>query len=128
MSRRPLPSSPAIWEGTRICIDKNIPGDLRERIKWEIVLGYLEFGLANGIDKYIGVMLNFIWRRVFIQSGWGADYLGEERLIDGLKTRAGQVIVSPEAHERVKKATGIARKVLHNDLRIDFSSDTAVAS
>ncbi len=108
-----LPSSPTIWEGTRICIDKSEPGPVRERIKWELVLGYLEYGLAQGIGSYIGIMQTFIWHRVFIQSGWGADYLGDECLIDGLKTRAGQVHVSEDALQRVRTTTGIHQPVLH---------------
>ena len=36
-----LPNTHDVWEGTRICIDKARPGHLRERIKWEIVLGYV---------------------------------------------------------------------------------------
>ncbi|MGE4350603.1 MAG: acyl-homoserine-lactone synthase [Bdellovibrionales bacterium] len=127
MSDQPLPHDSRIWEGTRICIEKNLSGELRERIKWEIILGYLEFGLANGIEKYIGVMMNYIWRRVFIQSGWGADYLGEERLIDGLKTRAGQVFVSQEALYRVRQTTGITSPVLQNMLRVELDSETTEA-
>ena len=114
MVEGPLPRSPHVWEGTRICIDKALPGHLRERIKWEIVLGYLEFGRANQIEKYVGIMQTFIWTRVFMQSGWGAAYLGDERLIDGIKTRAGEVIVSEEALERVRRKTGIDGPVLGN--------------
>lgn len=109
-----LPNSYDVWEGTRICIDKGLPGVMRERIKWEIVLGYLEFGLANGIKKYVGIMQNFIWLRVFVQSGWGAEYLGPDHIIDGIKTRAGQVIVSEDALERVRYKTGIHEPVLGN--------------
>lgn len=109
-----LPENVSIFEGTRICIDKEIPADLRERIKWEIVPGYLELGLAQGIESYIGVMQTFIWHRVFIQSGWGAEYLGPEVLIDGIRTRAGKVIVSHDALARVRAKTGISEAVLHN--------------
>jgi N-acyl-L-homoserine lactone synthetase len=109
-----LPESRDVWEGTRICIDKALPSQVRERIKWEIVLGYLEFGLANGIARFVGIMQNFIWLRVFIQSGWGAEYLGPEHLIDGIKTRAGQVHVSPDALQRVRDKTGIQDIVLAN--------------
>jgi N-acyl-L-homoserine lactone synthetase len=91
-----------VWEGTRICIEKELPAGLRERIKWEIVLGYLEFGLPNGIARYIGVMQTYIWRRVFLASGWVPDYLGPERLIDGIPTRAGKVLVSSDALDRVR--------------------------
>lgn len=109
-----LPCSSDAWEGTRICIDKALPGQLRERIKWEIVLGYLEFGLWNGIRRYVGIMQTFIWKRVFIQSGWGAEFLGPEKLIDGIPTRAGQVHVSKDALQRVREKTGLHDQVLVN--------------
>ena len=112
MASGPLPSSPAVWEGTRICIEKDLDGALRERIKHEIVLGYLEYGLAHGIERYIGVMQSFIWRRVFDAAGWTPHYLGEERLIDGLRTRAGEVHVSEPALAAVRFATGITAPVL----------------
>lgn len=118
MSDKPLPSSPLVWEGTRICIEKGLPPDLRERIKWEIVLGYLEFGLGNGIEKIIGVMQNFIWRRVFIQAGWDIEFLGEERLIDGIKTRAGQGCVSRTTLNKIRRKTGIGEPVLKNFYQI----------
>jgi len=127
MVEGPLPASPNIWEGTRICIEKDLPAGRRERIKWEIVLGYLEFGLANGIQKYVGVMMNFIWQRVFIQSGWGAEFLGPEHIIDGVKTRAGQVIVSADALERVRRTTGITTPVLQNHYAVG-EAPTALAS
>lgn len=122
-----LPEASTIWEGTRICIDKSLPGALRERVKREIVMGYMEFGLANGIDKYIGVMMNFIWRRVFIQSGWEPTYLGGERLIDGLKTRAGMIQVSPKIHQILKEKTDTHYKVLQNDLRVDLGTEAVEA-
>lgn len=130
MSDAPLPNDARIWEGTRICIDKSLSGELREQIKWEIVLGYMEFALDNNIEKYIGVMMNFIWRRVFIQAGWNPTYLGSERLIDGLKTRAGMIHVCPEIHKVIKDKTGIDKKVLKNDLavEIDCKHEELIAS
>lgn len=128
MVDQPLPNSPTIWEGTRICIEKTLPGPERDHIKWSIVLGYLEFGLANGISKYVGVMQNFIWRRVFIQSGWGANYLGEERLIDDIKTRAGEVLVSEAALARVRSTVGIHEPVLQNHYAIAMPPALKAAS
>lgn len=117
MAEAGLPDSPAVWEGTRICIEKDLPAEVRERIKWSIVLGYLEFGLANGIERFIGVMQTFIWRRVFIEAGWQPEYLGAERLIDGAKTRAGQVHVSAAALAAVRARTGITAPVLADPVR-----------
>lgn len=131
MSSEPLPEAADIWEGTRICIDRNLPAHLRDRIKWELVLAYLEFGLENGISKYIGVMPNFIWHRVFVQSGWGGNLLGPERVLGGVKTHASEVIVSHEAHERVQNKTGIHEPVMQNTYKIPLiikPEDIAAAS
>jgi acyl homoserine lactone synthase len=127
MADRPLPRSPFVWEGTRICIEKELPVEMRERIKWEIVLGYLEFGLANSISKYIGVMQTYIWRKVFIASGWGAEYLGSERLIDGARTCAGEVLVSAEALHRVRSTTSILEPVLRNRCTIALQPEASLA-
>jgi hypothetical protein len=47
---RPLPSSSFMWEGTRICIEKELPAELRNRVKWELVLGYLELS-ADAVPR-----------------------------------------------------------------------------
>lgn len=114
-----LPQAPEVWEGSRIGIDNSLPAALRERVKWELVLGYLEFGLDNGIRKYIGVMQKLIWHRVFIKSGWGAQYLGDPHQMDGSKTLAGQVSVSEEAYKRVQKTVGIYERVLKESYQIE---------
>jgi acyl homoserine lactone synthase len=118
MANIPLPESASVWEGTRICIEKDLPGDLREQIKSEIILGHAEFGLANGIERYIGVMQSFIWKRVWIKAGWNVEFVGEERIIDGVRTRAGQGYVSHEILEHLRKTTGIRHAVLGNQYSV----------
>jgi N-acyl-L-homoserine lactone synthetase len=64
---------------------------------------------------------------VFIASGWGAAYIGGERLIDGARTRAGEVVVSADALDRVRRTTGISTPVLQNPRLVAIQPAAAVA-
>lgn len=102
-----------VWEGTRFCIDKTLPPDVRQRICREIVLAYLEFGLINGAQKIVGVMPPAILKRVFGGSGCKYDLLGSEKVIDGGDIiRAASMPVSGEALMLARKTTGINHSVL----------------
>ncbi len=128
MVNGPLPRSCSVWEGTRICIEKALPAELRERIKIEMVLGYLEFGLDNRIEKYIGVMQNFIWKRVFVHSGWDIQYLGSECLIDGQKIHAGEGLVTPATLQAIRLKNGVQNRVLSNFYHANSSRVSELAS
>lgn len=109
-----IPNSPTIWEGTRFCINRNLPPDTRKRVKHELVLAHQEFGLVNNIDKFIGLMPTAIWQRVFTASGWDAHYLGPETIIDGIRTRAAEGFVSKEILKKIRQKTGVDYPVLQN--------------
>lgn len=109
VTRKPMPSSGRVWEGTRFCVDKDF-GDaaLRRRIISELVCCYLEYGLLLGIESFMGVMAPMIWRSVIVQSGWDVEYLGDTMTFeDGSRVLAGEVVVSTENLERVRKRTGV---------------------
>src|SRR5262249_24491131 len=72
---RSLPQSLSVWEATRFCIDDTLPAEMRRRIKHELVLAFLEFGLKNDIREMIGIMPPRLWENVFVKSGWGITYL-----------------------------------------------------
>ena len=112
VASRALPSSTAVWEGTRFGVDKDLPPVLRRRIVGELVLGYLEFGLATGVRQIIGVMPTLIWRAVFSSNGWPVELLGEPRVLGSDKCVAGLLSLSPEVLARVRAKTGIFRPVL----------------
>lgn len=108
----PLPHSPRIWEGTRFGIDRDLPSELRSRVARELVLAYLEFSLALGIDSIIGVMPPPIVRRLFINVGWPVVFLGEPKQVETDRIIAGRMPVSREILERVRLKTGIMDPVL----------------
>ena len=58
-----------IWEGSRLCVDKELPAPLRRRIIYDLSVAYMEYALSNGIQKIIGVMLPVYWRSVYMASG-----------------------------------------------------------
>ncbi|TVQ82294.1 MAG: GNAT family N-acetyltransferase [Micavibrio sp.] len=108
-----LPASLRIWEGSRFCIDKDLPQALRRRITAEIVCAYLEYALAENIETIIGIMPPLIWRSVFIKSGWEVEFLGKAAAYGGgRKNIAGQMLVSEAALHRVREVTGIRHPVL----------------
>jgi len=107
-----LPSSAAVWEGTRFGVDKDLAPELRRRIVSELVVGYLEFGLSEGVKQIIGVMPTLIWRAVFSSNGWPVEFLGEPRVLGADRCVAGMLSVSAEVLARVRAKTGITRSVL----------------
>ena len=83
------------------------PRQWRRQIHWRHAELYLEKGLHR-------------------PSGWGAGYLGPERLIGGIPTRAGEVVVSPEALDRVRLTTGISESVLRNPCQVPLQPAVAL--
>jgi acyl homoserine lactone synthase len=109
--------TPDTWEGTRFCIKKDIPADLRQRICRELVAGYLEVGLDMGMKKIIGVMPPFIFKRVFINAGCHYEYLGAQ-----MKIQSGDVIVPAaiditwEALMNVRKISNLQERVVAEEI------------
>ena len=114
VSKITLPKSYRIWEGSRFCVDAKLPPETRKRIIQEIIVGYLEFGLDQGVSSFVGVMYPAYWRNIFISNGWDVEFLGEPHKSDeGHKIIAGSVSVSGAALEKVRDKTGIRETVLN---------------
>jgi len=109
----PLPHSLSVWEATRFCIDRNLSYEQRQRIKHELVLAFVEFGLRNDIREMVGTMPRKLWESVFIKSGWDITYLGKEKDLgkDGTII-AGLMPISLGVLEKVRNTTGIRHPVL----------------
>ena len=114
VTNRELPKDPHIWEGSRICVDTDLPADLRKRIIHELAIAYLEFALNNGIESIIGVMLPAYWKSVYINAGWQPEWFGETfKLNNGDRVKAGGLPVSKEVLKNVRQTTGIYEPVLN---------------
>ena len=123
-----LLQSPAIWEGSRYCMDKHVPPDLRQRIIGELACAYLEFGLEYGLEKIIGLMPTYIYRSVFERPGIVMEYLGPIHMIDRYKCRAVAIPVNPQQLAHVRQKTGITDRMLRFTLKTEGPSRNAQAS
>lgn len=102
-----------IWEGSRFCIDKNAPLNIRKQIANEIIQAYLECGLNAGIQKIVGVMFPVYWKNLFENNGWKPNWIGEAtKSSEGKTIRAAELEVSEEVLEKVKEHTGIKRSIV----------------
>lgn len=111
-----LLTSPAVWEGTRYCISKDVSPDLRQRIIYEMAVAYLEFGLEQGLDWIVGMMPTFIYRSVFERPGIEMRYLGDVSLIGRHKVRAVAIPVEAQQLANVRHKTGITHRILRHTL------------
>jgi N-acyl-L-homoserine lactone synthetase len=109
-----LPKSAEIWEGSRFCVDESLSPRMRKRIAQELVIGYLEFALDQGITGIAGVMYPAYCRNIFIRNGWDIEWLGEPgKSQEGYKIVAGMLPVSKLVLEKVRRTTGIYETVIN---------------
>ncbi len=99
---------PRTWEGTRFCIDSDLPADKRLHILRHISLGYVEYALFNGIERIIGLMPTLILRSVFERNGIALGRLGAPYAIgDHSRIQAASIEVSIEQYVNACVRTGI---------------------
>ena len=55
-----LPESDSIWEASRFGCDRDVDNITRRDVVAHLVLGCQEFGAANGISRYLGVMPTWV--------------------------------------------------------------------
>lgn len=117
-----------IWEGSRLCVDKDLPAPLRKRIIHELSVAYMEYAVSNGIAKIIGVMLPVYWRTVYIASGWDPFWYGNvTELPTGERVRAGGLPVSDEMMRKVRQTTGIAETILRYEDDTEVNQERKIA-
>jgi len=90
----PLPASPEVWEITRVCVDKDLPCEMRGRVMPELLCGVAECFEEIGAKAMIGVAREHLVSH-FIREG--VNWLGGPALIEGEIERAFTV---PLAHIR----------------------------
>jgi acyl homoserine lactone synthase len=114
VNKIPLPASAQVWEGSRFCVDASLEPEKRQRIIQEIVIGYLEFGLVQGITRIIGVMYPAYYRNIFIRNGWEVEWIGDAaKSKEGHKIIAGSLTVSQAVLRNVRAKTGIYENLLN---------------
>ena len=112
VTERPLPVSPKVWEGTRLCVDRGVPGRVRRRIIGELLAGCLEYGLLVGIDYYLIVAPLTVLTRTYRVAGCSIEVLGPEADIEGHIVAAAACEVSGDILSNVRRNNGLNGPVL----------------
>ncbi len=118
-------SAPDIWEGTRFCIDRHLPADKRLSILRQLSLSYIEFALANGISRIIGLMPTLILRSVFERSGVTLERLGPVQQIgQHAKIQAASITINTQQLHQVQRQTGLNDVLEHDSREVFYLADT----
>ncbi|MCZ4281685.1 hypothetical protein O4H49_12920 [Kiloniella laminariae] len=90
------PKKPKVWEASRIAVDNSLAADIRNRALCQLIIAIQQFGLENGIEKYLGLMPVAIFNRVLVRNGVCLKiHQGKAGLIDGKKTATADILVDP---------------------------------
>ena len=121
-----LLGAPDIWEGTRFCIDRHLPADKRLSILRQLSLSYIEFGLANGISRIIGLMPTLILRSVFERAGVTLERLGPGQQIgQHARVQAASITINPQQLHQVQGRTGLKDVLEHDSRQVFYLADLA---
>ena len=121
-----LLGAPDIWEGTRFCIDRHLPAEQRLSILRQLSLSYIEFGLANGISRIIGLMPTLILRSVFERSGVTLERLGPVQQIgQHARIQAASITINPQQLHQVQGRTGLKDVLEHDSRQVFYLADLA---
>jgi N-acyl-L-homoserine lactone synthetase len=107
-----LPHCDTIWEASRFGCDRDLDSASRRRVVAELILGCQEFGIANGISQYLGVMPPPIFKYVIAANGCPVTQLGPAPRLHRHEVAAAYIDVSPTTLEAVRRHTGIRNAVL----------------
>jgi N-acyl-L-homoserine lactone synthetase len=113
-----LPHCESIWEASRFGCERALDAMTRRQVVAELILGCQEFGIANGISKYLGVMPIRIFTHVIAAHGCPVTLLGAPRQLHGHQVAAAYVDVSPSTLAVVRSHTSILHAVLDPPLSL----------
>lgn len=113
-----LPHEPRIWEATRFGCDRDLEPALRRVVVSELICACQEFGLANGIDRYLGVMPLAVFKHVLAGAGCPLDYLGPSLKMGRHKIAAAYIEVSLSVLAAVRQRVHLPGAILRHRLPI----------
>ncbi|MGJ5180226.1 acyl-homoserine-lactone synthase [Bradyrhizobium oligotrophicum] len=102
-----LPRSAQIWEASRFGCDRTLSAAGRRSVVGRLIQACQEFGLANGITSYLGVMPVWIFQNVIAAHGCPVRPLGPTLALHGHDIEAAYIEVSPAVLDAVRERTGL---------------------
>ena len=105
------PKDPKVWEGSRIGVDRDLPTAQRQRVLGELFCAYLEFGLRQGIERYLILMPLYMLRKL-TSVGWPTSLVGPVETIDRMEVAAASIAVSPSILKSVREKMQVPGPIL----------------
>ncbi|WP_407154755.1 acyl-homoserine-lactone synthase [Bradyrhizobium sp. STM 3557] len=102
-----LPHLPAIWEASRFGCDRDLDAVNRRQVVAQLIQGCQEFGVLNGIERYLGVMPAWIFKHVIGSHGCPVTILRSRAMLGGDRVEAAYIDVSPSVLDAVRQHTGL---------------------
>jgi len=107
-----LPQLSTVWEATRFGCDRDLDAQTRRRVVAELICGCQEFGLANGVSMYLGVMPLAVFRHVIAAAGCRVTQLGPSHCMQHHQVAAAYIEVSAATLAAVRRRAGIHEPIL----------------
>lgn len=92
-----LPESPTVWEASRFGCCASLSQHDRRLAIGQLFRSIYTFCQNHGIERLMMVMPVFIFERSIKRLGYDVTYLGDIRIIDGLRTRLASVRIADAA-------------------------------
>jgi len=112
----PMPSDPAIWETSRFALDQRQVASVGAggvaTQTYELLVGLLEFGIANGIRQIVTVT-DARMERILRRANWPLQRLGEPVQIGDTRALAGMVDISEDILRRLRSRGGFVEPLLN---------------
>lgn len=115
----PMPCQSGIWETSRFALDQRHVASVGAggvaTATYELLVGLLEFGLANGIRQIVTVT-DARMERILRRADWRLQRLGEPVVIGDTRALAGTVDLSIDILQRLRSRAGISEPLLKSPL------------
>jgi acyl homoserine lactone synthase len=111
----PMPCDREIWETSRFALDQRYVSSVGAggvaTATYELLVGLLEFGLANGIRQLITVT-DARMERILRRANWPLQRLGDAVKIGDTRALAGTVDISVDILQRLRSRAGLSEPLL----------------
>src|SRR5690606_39275753 len=98
--------------------DRGLDAALRRRAVAELLAAMQEFGLAQGIRRYLALMPVRLLEHVIVKAGCEVTLLGPTRRIGRFPTVAASLAVSPKVLAEIRIRAALGQRSLDNAVSI----------
>jgi len=107
-----LPHADEVWENTRFAVDRDLPAPLRRKVTSELILASLEFGVAQGIERYLLISPLWVLNGALAAAGLSHRLLRKTDTLGRWPVASAYAPVSEQILAVARERLGIAHSVM----------------